>query len=326
MSLRLMGRPRFSVSLFWLTWLALVSVQVLCALLLLAIIDHLNASTILLALVVAIMSGAAFAPLLTGPLRNLRRTIKHVQAGRDAALDEQVRIRELRDIHVGFNQMVRKWTSLEQSQAEMLAGISHDLRTPLARLRLEAEISVSDPESLQHMANDIEQLDRIINKFFDYARPLESQLAPVHLSSIIDQEVSAFDLDPDIQIKSTVPFEIAVVAEPVALGRVFANLLENARRYGVTPGTEQIDVRDHGVGVSEDKLSELSKPFYRDDQARTEANGAGLGLAIVEKTVGRLGGRFHLANVEGGGFVATLRFRSVPYSQSKSSPRLPMGA
>jgi len=84
----------------------------------------------------------------------------------------------------------------------MLAGISHDLRTPLARLRLEAEMSVSDAEALRNIASDIDQLDAIIDKFMDYARPGETRLRPVHLSMLIDKEVAAFRGTTEIQISS----------------------------------------------------------------------------------------------------------------------------
>ena len=90
---------------------------------------------------------------------------------------------EIRQVNMGFNRMARELAKVEQDRAVMLAGISHDLRTPLARLRLEAEMSVHDEEAKQNMALDIDQLDAIIDKFMDYARPGDSvKLMPVHLS------------------------------------------------------------------------------------------------------------------------------------------------
>ena len=83
---------------------------------------------------------------------------------------------------MGFNRMARELAKVEEDRAVMLAGICHDLRTPLARLRLEAEMSVHDEEAKRNMALDIDQLDAIIDKFMDYARPGEVKLVPVHLS------------------------------------------------------------------------------------------------------------------------------------------------
>jgi two-component system osmolarity sensor histidine kinase EnvZ len=80
---------------------------------------------------------------------------------------------------MGFNRMARELARVEEDRAVMLAGISHDLRTPLARLRLETEMSVSDEEAKRNMAADIDQLDAIIDKFMDYARPGETQVRPV---------------------------------------------------------------------------------------------------------------------------------------------------
>ena len=92
---------------------------------------------------------------------------------------------------MGFNRMARELAKVEEDRAVMLAGISHDLRTPLARLRLEAEMSVHDEEAKRNMALDIDQLDAIIDKFMDYARPGEVKLVPVHLSSLVDREMAA---------------------------------------------------------------------------------------------------------------------------------------
>jgi signal transduction histidine kinase len=88
--------------------------------------------------------------------------------------------------------MARELAKVEEERAVMLAGISHDLRTPLARLRLEAEISVADEEARKAMAQDIDQLDAIIDKFMDYARPDDTKTKPVDLGLVIEREAAAF--------------------------------------------------------------------------------------------------------------------------------------
>ena len=119
-----------------------------------------------------------------------------------------------------------------------------------------------------------------------------------------------------------------VLADEVELGRIVSNLLENARKYGKSVGTGvalidisavargswiYIKIRDHGPGVAADQISSLTKPFYRGEAARTEANGAGLGLAIVEKTVQRMGGGFALNNSTTGGLSANIKLlRAMP--------------
>jgi two-component system osmolarity sensor histidine kinase EnvZ len=177
------------------------------------------------------------------------------------------------------------------------------------------------------MAMDIDQLDAIIDKFMDYARPGEVKLVPVHLAALIDREAAGFRDPSQIRIVSRVAIDIKVMADDTELGRVFANLFENARRYGRTSDTGIavvnvsyartgpwviVSVRDHGPGVPPEKLAELTTPFYRGDAARTAATGAGLGLAIVEKALQRMGGSFELANAPDGGLIAHVRLKRAP--------------
>jgi two-component system, OmpR family, osmolarity sensor histidine kinase EnvZ len=198
------------------------------------------------------------------------------------------------------------------------------LRTPLARLRLEAEMSVIDDEARSNMANDIDQLDAIIDKFMDYARPGETHVRAVLLSKLIDKEAAAFRDPSEIRITSRVAIDLEVLADEVELGRVFSNLFENARRYGRTidtgiamvtvsytrtGGWVICTVRDHGPGVAPEKLGQLTTPFFRGDAARTAATGAGLGLAIVEKAMQRMGGQVEIANAPEGGLTVHLRLR-----------------
>lgn len=227
---------------------------------------------------------------------------------------------------MGFNRMAQQLSKVEQDRAVMLAGISHDLRTPLARLRLETEISVPDETARAHMAADIDQLDGIIDKFLDYARPEQARLSPVCVNDVVDATVFAIQQSDEVRVKVDMPDDLWVMADEVELARVLSNLIENSRRYGKTPGTNMarveitgrsaqdwvmLRVRDRGPGVPTDMLPNLTKPFFRGDTARTAATGAGLGLAIVEKTIQRMGGAFALANGRTGGLGALIRLQRV---------------
>ena len=233
---------------------------------------------------------------------------------------------EIRQVNMGFNRMARELAKVEEDRAVMLAGISHDLRTPLARLRLEAEMSVQDDEAKANMALDIDQLDAIIDKFMDYARPGEVKLVPVDLSRRGRRARRRRSATPSqIRIQSQASRSTPrVLADDIELGRVLQNLFENARRYGRSTDTGIarvivsyartgpwviISVRDHGPGVDPKKLAQLTTPFFRGDAARTAATGAGLGLAIVEKALQRMGGAFELANAPDGGLVAHIRLK-----------------
>ncbi len=273
------------------------------------------------------LAGAALiARLINWPLKQLSLAASRVSEGDfDASrLDERVVTSEIREVNIGFNRMAAQLAKIEQDRAVMLAGISHDLRTPLARLRLETEMSVADADARSHMAADIDQLDAIIDKFLDYARPQGGALHPLPLAPVLRACVNATREQPDLQVTLDVPESVEVVADEVDLTRTVANLLENARRYGRWPGQSaaRVDItarvradwvmvrlRDHGPGVPPEALSNLVKPFFRGDSARTAATGAGLGLAIVQKAVQRMGGVFAVSNAPGGGFSAHLRLQ-----------------
>ncbi|HUR88016.1 MAG TPA: ATP-binding protein [Ramlibacter sp.] len=282
------------------------------------------------------LAGAAvIARLINRPLKQLSFAASRVRDGDfDASrLDEKAVTSEIREVNIGFNRMAQQLAKIEQDRAVMLAGISHDLRTPLARLRLETEMSVADADAREHMAADIDQLDAIIDKFLDYARPDHAELKAVSLNDVIEACLYAVQDHGDIKINLDITRNLYVMADEVELARVISNLLENARRYGKTPetGIAVVDiaaksrnewvllkVRDHGMGVAPDALPNLVKPFFRGDAARTAATGAGLGLAIVDKTVQRMGGIFALSNTTSGGLAAHIKLQ-----RSKSGMTMP---
>jgi two-component system osmolarity sensor histidine kinase EnvZ len=281
-----------------------------------------------ISLLSTILGSLIIARAINRPLRDLSFAASRIREGEfESQLDENTMTAEIREVNMGFNRMARELAKVDEDRAVMLAGISHDLRTPLARLRLETEMSVSDEDARKNMAQDIDQLDAIIDKFMDYARPSDIKLVPVHLSSLIDREMQALRDPSQIRIVSRMAIDARVMADETELGRVFANLFENARRYGRSTDTGVasvlvsyartgpwvvVSVRDHGPGVAPEKLKQLTTPFFRGDAARTAATGAGLGLAIVEKTVQRMGGRFDIANAPDGGLVAHIRLKKAP--------------
>ncbi len=293
---------------------------------------EINRNTLLIwtgiALLATLVGSVTIASLINRPLRQLSFAASRIRDGDlDSRLDENTLTSEIREVNRGFNRMARELARVEEDRAVMLAGISHDLRTPLARLRLETEMSVDDDEAKRNMALDIDQLDAIIDKFMDYARPGETELSPVLVSPIIDREAAVLRDPTQIRITSRVAIDLLVMADDTELGRVFLNLFENARRYGrgTYTGVAEvtvtyvktgpwaiISVRDQGPGVAPEKLSQLTTPFFRGDAARTAATGAGLGLAIVDKAMHRMGGSLELANAPDGGLVAHLRLKRAP--------------
>ncbi|GAB3187911.1 sensor histidine kinase [Hydrogenophaga aquatica] len=275
----------------------------------------------------SLVGAVLMARLINRPLKKLSIAAARVREGDFQAshLDEHVPTSEIREVNIGFNRMAERLHKAEAERALMLAGISHDLRTPLARLRLETEMSVSDETARTNMAADIEQVTAIIDKFLDYARADHAKLEDIPLAPVLEAALQRQPPDELIVTMEKTAQDARVRADPVELRRVIVNLLENARRYART-GTEpariniatarqgqwvEVTLRDYGPGVPEEQVKRLTEPFFRGDEARTAATGSGLGLAIVSKTIAHMGGEFELANHPEGGLIARLHLRAV---------------
>lgn len=284
------------------------------------------------AVLLSLAGAAVVARLIAKPLHDLALAAERVRGGDFApsGLDEDARTTEIRAVNAGFNRMTAKLTENESNRTLMLAGISHDLRTPLARLRLELELSVPDASAREAMATDIAQVDAIIGKFLDYARPGQLKREAVCLNDLVNLCTQRLAAESDLRLRVILQPQLWVWADPVELQRVITNLIENARRYGKSPGSTQaqvdisarerdggvlLRVRDHGPGVASDQLAQLTTPFFRGEAARTAATGTGLGLAIVEQTLKRMGGSLRLANTKSGGLLADITLQAPPPEQ-----------
>lgn len=253
------------------------------------------------------------------PLKRLATAAQQVGQGiTPAALPEQG-AQEMVAVSRAFNQMSADLAANERERALVLAGISHDLRTPLTRVRLAAELSLDD--GLREGLNaDVEQMDSVIQQFLDYARHDGNETA---VSTDVTQLVNdiskrylalAHSLTLDMQAVGS------PVVRPLLLERALINLLDNAIKYGggeITLRLAQVEnrielsVEDQGVGIPESERENVKRPFTRLDVARSDATGSGLGLAIVERTAQLHGGKFILSDNAGGGLVAKLVLPSV---------------
>jgi two-component system osmolarity sensor histidine kinase EnvZ len=198
----------------------------------------------------------------------------------------------------------------------LLAGVSHDLRTPLARLRLGVEMGAQDASTRAGMVADIEEMDRVIGQFLDFAR---SEAAIVLESADLNAIVAA-SVDRYARAGHRVNFAAGALPrlqlKPTAISRLVANLLDNALAYGAAPvevtttvvGSQvHLDVTDRGPGIDPSDVERLKQPFTRASEARARADGAagaGLGLAIVERIARIHGGQFDLLPRDGGGTLA----------------------
>jgi two-component system, OmpR family, osmolarity sensor histidine kinase EnvZ len=191
-----------------------------------------------IAIGISLFGSVIIAGLLNRPLRQVSIAVNHVRMGHfgKVKLRENLLTTEIQDLNRGFNQMSAQLSKVEADRTVMLAGISHDLRTPLARLRLETELSVSDSEARTEMSQDIEQINSILGKFLDYARPHVVELQDVNLFNVVSATANAVNNSAKVALDIVVTFsvneDLHVMADPVELSRVINNLLENARRYG----------------------------------------------------------------------------------------------
>jgi two-component system, OmpR family, osmolarity sensor histidine kinase EnvZ len=276
------------------------------------------------ALALSLFGAAFITSLVNRPFARLALAARRVGSGQSPEPLPERGMGVAAETNRSFNQMVQDLEQLDADRALMLAGISHDLRTPLARLRLETEMSPSDEATKLAMVDDIEQMDMIIGRFLDYARPMQRMAEAVDLSLIGGEMAARFYAEDGVLMKTDLAPGAIVEGDPTDVRRVIGNLLENARKYGrsaeddiarvtlqtkVNHGRVELSVMDEGRGIPEDQVALITRPFYRVDTARTQANGTGLGMAIVQRLVTRQRGTLRLRNRHPqAGFEVTIDF------------------
>jgi two-component system osmolarity sensor histidine kinase EnvZ len=263
------------------------------------------------ALALSLFGAAFITSLVNRPFARLALAARKVGSGQSPEPLPERGMGVAAETNRSFNQMVQDLEQLEADRALMLAGISHDLRTPLARLRLETEMSPSDQATKDAMIDDIEQMDMIIGRFLDYARPMQRMPEAVDLSMIASELAARFQADDGVVMRTDLAQGAVIEGDPTDARRVVGNLLENARKYGrseqddiaritlqtrVAHGKVELSVMDEGRGIPDDQVALITRPFYRVDTARTQANGTGLGMAIVQRLVTRQRGTLRLRN------------------------------
>lgn len=261
----------------------------------------------------------------TRPLQRLEQAVTSLGRGQTPERLPETGPREIAALSRRFNEMTKQVEELLAARTVLLAGVSHDLRTPLARLRLAVEMLVRrpSPQLAAQVEGDIEAMDRLIGDVLTLARGLGHEAVQrVVLSDFCEKLVQSIPGAAD-----TVQVEIADVAldvPPGALRRILANLLENALRYGggqpvslraeIQDGRCRIGVLDRGPGIAPDELETVYRPFYRLEASRSvNTGGSGLGLAIVRQLAMAQGWQASLQAREGGGLAAWLE---IPLQQA----------
>ena len=226
---------------------------------------------------------------------------------------------EVRAVATAFNQMRTDLTRLDQERATFLAGVSHDLRTPLSRLRLGLEMLPADPATRSDLEKDITDINLVIDQFLDFARDESSE--PPQPMNLTQLAVDASERAARMQVSAKTDLAALppLMLRPIAMQRAIDNLINNAARHGGADiliqtrregaeGRSVLSVFDRGPGIPVHEVERLKKAFTRMDIARSGESGAGLGLAIVERIARMHGARFDLLPREGGGTEARLTF------------------
>jgi two-component system, OmpR family, osmolarity sensor histidine kinase EnvZ len=255
---------------------------------------------------------------VTRPLKALERAAAEIGRGRRPAPVVEAGPEEIRTLARNFNQMNADLARLDEDRALILAGISHDLRTPLTRLRMGIEMSITDEATQQEMVTDIEEMDRSIGQFLDFARadggePPEE----IEVAALLDELAAQYGRRGNTVTATTGGVSPRLTLRPKAIRRALGNLIDNALRHAgadqaielallMRDGKCIIEVRDRGPGIPPAEVERLKLPFTQLQSARTGAIGTGLGLAIVDRIARSHGGQFDLLPRDGGGLVARI--------------------
>ncbi|MFJ5297389.1 ATP-binding protein [Pseudomonas sp. SLFW] len=260
-----------------------------------------------------------FVSQLNRPLKRLVFAARQLGQGRSVRLPVSDTPSEMTEVYRAFNQMAEDVEQAGQERELMLAGVSHDLRTPLTRLRLSLELMPKDNEFMDGMVRDIEDMDAILDQFLAFIRDgRDEEVEEVDLVELVHEVVAPYNSPVEqvrLCLESIPPFPL----RRVSMKRLLANLIGNAMHHA-GDGVEVaayvsgdsgapyvvLSVLDRGMGIDPSELEGIFNPFIRGDRARS-GKGTGLGLAIVKRIAAMHGGNVELRNRSGGGLEARVR-------------------
>ncbi len=248
------------------------------------------------------------------PIRRLAEAADAFGKGREIADFRPAGAEEVRAASRAFLAMRDRIRRHIRERTEMLAGVSHDLRTPLTRMKLQLSMMPADPE-IDELKRDIDEMEKMVGAYLAFARGQSEQPAePTNLGNLIaeladDVRRRGRELQIDIETDLTLPLR------RLSFKRALSNLIENALRFGrrvqlsVTRMANRVEIRieDDGPGLPEKERHKVFRPFYRLDQARHGSGNVGLGLTIARDAVLAHGGEIALGQSPLGGLMVTIR-------------------
>lgn len=261
----------------------------------------------------SVLAAFALAWRTTRPLSHLAAAARDLESGRTPPTVPVQGPREVREVIERFNTMAQALDKAASERRLMLAGLSHDLRTPLTRLKLAVELQDEQAEK-EGMLSDIDEMSRIVGQFIDFARSEEMRpQTPLALGELIDNVLEKFRRDGmGIDGERS---DATINGDALSLQRLLSNLLENARRYGVAPFSVGLQhdathctlrVHDSGSGIAPHLQQAALTPFERLAAHRGSDGGSGLGLSIVTRIVTQHGGTLHFDFPPDGGFSVVI--------------------
>jgi two-component system osmolarity sensor histidine kinase EnvZ len=283
-------------------------------------------SMLLLALLATILftllTALVLARRVTRPLTHFFAAARRIGEGGIPDSFPSSGIRELSSLAATFNQMALQVRELLANRTLMLAGISHDLRTPLARMRLAIEMlpDNTDPELVARLQHDVEEMNQLIGEFLVLSREIQKEPSRQIDINLLLGELADNARNEGAQVDWQSDGSTQLSASPIALRRILSNLLSNALRYGAGEPVEislsrndnmlVIRILDRGPGIPSYELENVFRPFYRLEFSRSNSTGgSGLGLAIARQLAEANGWKIELLPRPGGGTEARLTIR-----------------
>jgi len=283
---------------------------------------------------------------MTQPLRDMAAAARRMEVG-DYSVRVQARSRdEVGQLAAAFNRMTAELEDLERSRRDLVANVSHELKTPITAIRAHLEnladgVEVADPRTLQLMLTQTERLGRLVDQLLDLSRlesgevPFQVEVVPVApLVSRVISEISMGRSISDVRIDDDVPPHLAAEADAERIHQVLFNLVDNAVRF-TPPGGEirvtarpdggrvHVSVTDTGVGISPEHLPRVFERFYRVDPARSrDDGGTGIGLAVARSIVEAHGGRIVAKSDPGHGSAFTFDLPAVEAAVAANDRRV----
>ncbi|MCO7514496.1 HAMP domain-containing histidine kinase [Pseudomonas guariconensis] len=253
------------------------------------------------------------------PLTRLARAVDDLDPDRPGPQLDESGPREVRYAAVAFNALQARISAYLKERMQLLAAISHDLQTPITRMKLRVEV-MDDGLEKDKLWSDLTAMEHLVREGVAYARSMDSSTeAPcrVNLDALLDSLVFDYQ-DSGAQVERLGSTDVTLHTRPHALRRVLVNLVDNALKFAGAAqlevshrdGVTRICVLDDGPGIPADELDEVLKPFYRVEGSRNRSTGGtGLGLAIAQQLTQAMGGQLTLSNRAGGGLCAQVELR-----------------